>query len=166
MVRQVDHTEPTSEEDHYIWSLHQNEMEVNSVTKQLVTVSNDNSPVKILVEKGSSINLLDEETFKSIEKRPALTNDHNPVIPYAGRPMNISGQFSAEISGNNATVCSTVYVTCEGKGKLLSYETAVRLGYVPQICKVNEEGESLPEKYSIVIQNCVRSTTSLKALAN
>jgi len=55
MVRQVDHTQPTNEEDHYIWSLYLNEMEVNHV--------------KILVDTGSSINLLDEETFKSLNKR-------------------------------------------------------------------------------------------------
>ena len=128
MVRQVDHTQPTGEEDHYIWSLYQNEMEVNNVNKPLVTVTIDNSPVKILVDTGSSINLLDEETFRSLVKCPTLTKEHNPVIPYAGRPMNIRGKFSAEISGNNATVSSTVYVTSEGKGNLLSYETAVPAG--------------------------------------
>ena len=128
VVRQVDHTQPTGEEDHYIWSLYQNEMEVNNVNKPLVTVTIDNSPVKILVDTGSSINLLDEETFRSLVKCPTLTKEHNPVIPYAGRPMNIRGKFSAEISGNNATVSSTVCVTSEGKGNLLSYETAVPAG--------------------------------------
>ena len=88
VVRQVDHTQPTSEEDHYMWSLF-HEMEVNSVNKPLVTVTTDNSPLKILVDMGSPINLLDEETFKSLEKRPTLTKENNPVIPYAGRPMNI-----------------------------------------------------------------------------
>ncbi|KAK2163866.1 hypothetical protein LSH36_73g06005 [Paralvinella palmiformis] len=89
--------------------------------------------------KGSSINLLDEETFKSLKKRPMLTKEHNPIIPYARRPMNIRGIFSAEISGNDDTVSRTVYVTCEGKGNLLSYETAVFLGYVPEICEVNKK---------------------------
>ena len=146
VVRQVDHTQPTGEEDHYIWSVYQNEMEVNNVNKPLVTVTIDNSPVKILVDTGSSINLLDDETFRSLVKCLTLTKEHNPVIPYAGRPMNIRGKFSTEISGNNATVSSTVYVTSEGKGNLLSYETAVLLGYVPEICEVNEVGESIPEK--------------------
>ncbi|KAK2148727.1 hypothetical protein LSH36_486g05022 [Paralvinella palmiformis] len=76
----------------------------------------NNSAVKVLIDTGSSINLLDEETLKSLKKRPMLTKEHNPIIPYAGRPMNIRGTFTAEISGNNATVSSTVYV----KGKEIS----------------------------------------------
>ncbi|KAK2154954.1 hypothetical protein LSH36_253g04017 [Paralvinella palmiformis] len=35
-------------------------------------------------------------------------------------------------------VSSPGYVTCEGKGNLLSYETAVLLGYVPEICEMNK----------------------------
>ena len=70
-----------------MWSLYQNEMEVNSVTKSLKTVKSGTSPVKILVDTGSCINLLDEETFKSRYKYPTLTKERNPVIPYAGRPM-------------------------------------------------------------------------------
>ena len=121
-------------------------MEVNSVNKPLVTVVINNSAVKVLIDTGSSINLLDEETFKSLKKRPMLTKEHNPIIPYARRPMNIRGIFSAEISGNDDTVSRTVYVTCEGKGNLLSYETAVFLGYVPEICEVNKVSESIYEK--------------------
>jgi len=75
-----------------------------------------------------------------------LTKEHNPIIPSAGRPMNIRGTFTAEISGNNATVSSTVYVTCEGKGNLLSYDTAVLLGYFPEICEVNKVRKSISEK--------------------
>ena len=86
-------------------------MEVNSVNKSLVTIMINNSAVKVLIDTGSCINLLDEETFKRLRKRSMLTKEHNTIIPYTGRPMNIRGKFSAEISGNNATVSSTVYVT-------------------------------------------------------
>ncbi|KAK2139676.1 hypothetical protein LSH36_1659g00007 [Paralvinella palmiformis] len=120
--------------------------EVNDVNKPLVTVMINNSAVKVLIDTGSSINLVDEETFKSLKKRPMLTKEHNPIITYAGRPMNIRGKFSAEISGNYATISSTVYVTCEEKGNLLSYETAVLLQYVPEICEVNKVRESISEK--------------------
>ncbi|KAK2168057.1 hypothetical protein LSH36_21g11057 [Paralvinella palmiformis] len=97
-------------------------MEVNSVNKPLVNVMINNLAVKILVDTGSSKNLLDEETFKSLKKHPMLTNENNPVIPYAGRSMNIRRNICAEIRGNNATVSSTVYVTCEGKSNFPSSE--------------------------------------------
>ncbi|KAK2146312.1 hypothetical protein LSH36_616g02079, partial [Paralvinella palmiformis] len=119
---------------------------VNSVNKPLVTVIINNLAVKVLVETGSSINLLDKETFKSLKKHPMQSKELNLVIPYAGRPMNIRGKFSAVIRGNNATVSSTVYVTCEGKGNLLIYEIAILIGYVPEICTVNKVRESISEK--------------------
>ncbi|KAK2140839.1 hypothetical protein LSH36_1233g00000 [Paralvinella palmiformis] len=75
-----------------------------------------------------------------------LTKEHNPIIIYAGRPMNIRGNFIADISGNNATVSNTVYVTFKWKGNLLSYETSILLAYVPEICEVNKVTESISEK--------------------
>ena len=60
--------------------------------------------------------------------------------------MNILGKFDAEIVGNQRTVRSTVYVTGEGKGNLLSYETAMQLGYIPKIGELNNVGETPPVK--------------------
>jgi len=141
VVRKVHHTQQTSEEDHHIWSLYRNQMEVNSINKPLVTVMINNPALKVLVTTGSSINLLDEETFKSVQKHPMLTEVPNPVIP-----MNIRGIFSAEISGNNATVSSTLYVTCEGKDNLIRVETDVLLGNVPKIFEVNKVRELISKK--------------------
>jgi len=77
----------------------------------MVTVTINNSTVKVLIDMASSINLPDKETFKSLKKHRMLTKKNNPVIPYAGRPMNNRVNFNAKISGKNATVSSTVYVT-------------------------------------------------------
>ena len=49
--------------------------------------------------------------------------------------MNILGKLDAEIKGNQKAVRNTVYVTGEGKGNLLSYETAMQLGYIPKSAK-------------------------------
>ena len=68
------------------------------------------------------------------------------MIPYAGNPMNILGKFDAEIEGNQRAVRRTVYVTDEGKGNLLSYGTAMQLGYIPKIGEVNKAGETAPVK--------------------
>ena len=97
----------------YLWSLYQKE--VNSVNKPLVTITIDDLPVIILVDTGSSVNLQDEKTFQSLKQCPALTKEHNPVIPYAGNQMNILGKFDAEIEGNQRAVRNTAFVTGEGK---------------------------------------------------
>ena len=63
------------------------------------------------------------------------------MISYAGNPMNIFNKFATEIEGNRIAVRSTVCVTGEGKCNLLSYETAMQLGYIP---KGNEVSETPP----------------------
>ena len=68
------------------------------------------------------------------------------MIPYAGNPMNILGKFDAEIKENQMAVRSTVYATGEGKGNLLSYETAMLLGYIPKIGEVSKVGDTPPVK--------------------
>ncbi|KAK2168050.1 hypothetical protein LSH36_21g10040 [Paralvinella palmiformis] len=123
-------------------------MEVNSVNKPLVNVMINNSAVKVLVDTGSSKNLLDEETFKSLKKRQMLTKEHNPVIPNAGRSMNIRRNFCAEIRGNNATVSSTVYVTCDGKGNLLRgsiYEK--KTNRYSKLCRVQRDTSLKAQAY-------------------
>ena len=60
------------------------------------TLSLTSSPVKVLFDIGSSVNLLNQETIQSFKQRPSLTKEHNPVIPYAGSPMNILGKFDAD----------------------------------------------------------------------
>ena len=55
-------------------------------------------------------------------------------------------KFNEEIKVNQLAVRSTVYVTREGRGNLLSYETAMELGCVPEIGQVNEMGEIPPVK--------------------
>ena len=139
LVRQMDHTQSDVGEDNV-------PLVVNSVNKPLVTIIIDDSLVSVLVDTGSSINVLDEKTFQSLKQRPALTMEHNPVIRYAGNPMNIIGKFDSEIEGNQMVVRRTVYVTDEGKGNLLSYETAMQLGYIPKIGEINKPGETPPVK--------------------
>ena len=148
LVHQMDHTH---DEDHdlcrwslCLWSLYHNE--VNSVNKPLVTITIENSPMKFLVDKRSSVNLLDEKTFQRLKQHPKLTKKTQPCDPLCWEPDEFSflGNFDAEIKGNQRAVRSTVYVTGEGKGNLLSYETAMQLGYIPKTGEVNKVGETPP----------------------
>ena len=68
LIHQMDHKH---DEDHdlcrwslCLWSLYHNE--VNNVNKPLVTITIENSPIKFLVDKRSSVNLLDEKTFQRL----------------------------------------------------------------------------------------------------
>ena len=121
---QMDPTQSDEGEGLYLWFLYQTD--VNNVNKPLVTITIDDSPVRVTVDTGSSFNFIDEKTFQSLKQRPSLTKEHNPVIPYSENPMYILGTFDAEIERNQMAVKSTVYMT--GEGKRQSPDTPLQLG--------------------------------------
>ena len=118
----------------YAWSIHQ----VNAMRKPKVLVTIHGSEIRVLIDTGASINLIDSKTYHQLKPRPSLNKDENPVHPYAGSPLDILGTFKAEIMGNEKRASGTIHVANEGRGNLLGYEMAVKLGYVQEIKGINE----------------------------
>ena len=73
---------------------------------------------------------------------------HNPVHSYAGSPLDILGTFKAEIIGHGKRASGTMHVANEGRGNLLGYEMAVRLGYVQEINGVNKIITPVQDQYT------------------
>ena len=142
-IRQLRQDDESEDEDAYAWTIHQ----VNTIRKPKVTVEIDRLTVKILIDTGASINLIDLKTFEKLTPRPILTKDENPVLPYAGPPLSILGTFRAKVRGNGQLVTCTIHVNDEGHGNLLGYETAIKLGYVQEI-KGMEQMQSADDKYA------------------
>ena len=80
--------------------------------------------------------------------------DHTQ-IPYAENPMNILGKFDAEIEGNQRAVRSTVYVTGEGRGNFLGYETAGEINKVDETApvKTTDRYSKLCEEYNDIFED-------------
>ena len=106
------------------------------------------SQIKVEIDTGASINLIDSKTSHQIKPHPSLNKDGNPVHPYAGSPLKVVGTLKAEIRGNEKRASGTIHVANEGRGNLLGYDMAVKLGYVQEIRGINEIITPVQDQYS------------------
>ena len=141
-IQQIDQSD--SDDDPYAWSIHQ----VNTMKKPKVLVTINGSQIKVLIDTGASINLIDSKTYHQLKPRPSLNKDENPVHPYAGSPLDILGTFKAEIMGNEKRASGIIHVANKGRGNLLGYEMAVKLGYVQEIKGINEIITPMQDQYT------------------
>ena len=91
-----------------------------------------NVPVPIIIDTGSSVNILNYEHFKKINQQnpgiqlqPTTTN----VFAYgAKQPIHLLGQFTANTQYHSKTTTSIFLVTKDNNTCLLSYNTSTALG--------------------------------------
>lgn len=88
-------------------------------------------PVRILVDSGASVNMLDPSAYEAILQRkqiplaPTKTRIHAFGAP---KPLRLRGKFQAALESANKVTLATFYVTDQPTGSLLSYETSIELG--------------------------------------
>jgi hypothetical protein len=89
--------------------------------------------VDCLVDTGAPVNLIDEETFRSLSPKPALAKCNTDYFPYGEgvkTPIPIIGQFTERV-WYRGRECQAGFVVVRGKEEcLMSYRTAVTLGIV------------------------------------
>ena len=88
----------------------------------------NNTTVPILIDSGSSINLIDEETYSKIIPKLTLTPSKSKIFAYqAQTPLKLLGEFNTVIqAGEQYTNVSITVI--QGKGKsILSKTTAEKL---------------------------------------
>jgi hypothetical protein len=96
------------------------------------TIKIANVPVPIIIDTGSSVNILNYEHFKKINQQnpgiqlqPTTTN----VFAYgAKQPIHLLGQFTANTQYHSKTTTSIFLVTKDNNTCLLSYNTSTALG--------------------------------------
>ena len=91
-----------------------------------------NTPVNIHIDTMSSINVIDEVTFKLFNPLPILKEHSKPAFPYGtNKPIKFLGEFLAPVRAANKHV-RAIFVVAEGNfGSLLGYPTAKKLGVDP-----------------------------------
>ncbi|XP_063436697.1 uncharacterized protein LOC134718136 [Mytilus trossulus] len=146
-----DDAHDSSSDDGYIFGLRENT--VNKVQKgqPKINVKINNSNVDILIDTGSSINVIDESTFENIKCKPKLSHADSKVFAYGSdKNLKLMGKFHATIETDHKITTAPVYVTKGRYGNLLSYDTSVDLSIVPIISAVADKHEILCNKYSDV----------------
>jgi hypothetical protein len=119
-----DDSDSSASEDGYVY--------VMNVTKPgksvLVEVTIDNAKVKLMIDSGASVNILDEQAYYAIKPAPKLQRDKIKIYPYGSQtPLSVLGKFTGVIESKRKMSNTTFYVVKGNSGSLLSYDTASEL---------------------------------------
>ena len=111
--------------DSYVFTIEH----VNSLDLPRAIVKIHDSDVSVIIDSGSSINLIDETTYNKLHPQPKLKYDHITLKAYgAHNPLAIKCSFTSHLESKDRITCAKVYVASGSSGSLLSYETSVDIG--------------------------------------
>ena len=133
-------TDDSSEEsdDDYCYSI---QNVVNNVKTALpeITLKLDNINTSLLVDTGSTVNIIDENTHKQLGQ-PKLKKGPEPnLYPYGNSsPLHVLGQREIVVETKSQLQCHKFYVTKGKHGSLIGYPTAKALNLVNIIHKVKD----------------------------
>ena len=108
-----------------------------------VNVKVSNVKVKMIIDTGASINIIDEKTFAHISKSTPiwLKRTRTKLFAYGStEQLPVIGQFEAILETKKRITVSTIHVVKGNCGSLLSYQTATELNLIQvSINNVNVE---------------------------
>ena len=86
--------------------------------------------VKFTVDTGSTINIIDENTFRQLQNIN-LQKTHVRAYPFnSSKPVQMTGKFDTLIESRKRLTIATIYVTAQDGSCLLSNTTAQELGLI------------------------------------
>ena len=114
-----------SDESDYCYAVNTN---YNKATTTKLKINGKN--VKFTVDTGSTINIIDENTFKQLQNIN-LQETHVRAYPFnSSKPVQMTGKFDTLIESRKRLTIATIYVTAQDGGCLLSNTTAQELGLI------------------------------------
>lgn len=113
-----------------------------SCKRPTIKVKVEGHALKMLVDTGSSINVIDEKAYNAMKPKPKLNKTDTKVYAYGSiEAVKIMGQFQAMIETKDKFTTAMIYVTKGNSGNLLSYSTSVSLQVVPEIYSMTSKSE-------------------------
>ncbi|XP_057293836.1 uncharacterized protein LOC130622367 [Hydractinia symbiolongicarpus] len=106
--------------------------------------------VEVIIDSGSTINILDEASFNLITPRPVVHEYKVKIYPYkAEKPIFLKGVITASIGSNNQTNIAKFYIVPGNKGSLLGKDTAealdiLRVGPPQQVAAMEINPDTTP----------------------
>ena len=133
---------------------------VNSVhpSQPKINIKLNGYLMKILIDTGSSVNVIDENTYLQIKDKPKLTKTDTKIYAYGSTSVKILGKMQATFETNERITTAPVYVTQGKSGNLLSYNTSVDLQVIPRINSLQGD------KVNDLCQKCTSVFTGLGKL--
>ena len=84
--------------------------------------------VNIIIDSGSTLNIIDETTYWKLRTMPKLQNSTDKISTYSGpAPLQLKGTFNATVKAFERETKAKIYVTEGSNGAILGQETAEKL---------------------------------------
>ena len=84
-----------------------------------IKVKINGSYIKMEIDSGAEVNIVNEKTYLKIHPRPKLKQTSAKLKPYNSKAIPVKGYFLAEFKANGKTEKETkVFVTCGSSGKI------------------------------------------------
>ncbi len=133
---QVDETEDDTESES---ESEQSAFQIRSKVKSPETYVDINGiRIKMIVDTGASVNVIDQKTYAVLNKPPLTKHKSRTYVYGSTDAMHIAGEFTALVEKHNKTVL-TDFIVAEGNfGSLMSYELAVE-----RDCKCDQNCRSI-----------------------
>ena len=88
--------------------------------------------MKVLIDSGASVNLLDKHTYDNLIPRPALKKTSVKIYPYGSeKHLKVLGMVHAKLSGSGedrTPVTDILYYSEGSSGPLIGQNTAIEIG--------------------------------------
>ena len=103
----------------------------------------NNHPLKMLIDSGASLNIIDSLAYQNLKAKPPLLQTKVKIYPYQSQtPLAVRGYFEAEIFANNRSATDKVYVITGTATSILAKHTAemldlLRVGPLQQIHNIS-----------------------------
>ena len=125
-------------------------MVTNKVPKKTLTINGIET--KVLIDTGSSINVISQDVLKKMKPKPKLQKSSTKVFAFAQKsPLAIKGKYTFSIECETKYMVAEFHVVEDAPVTLISYQTSVDLGIVPTINSVGCDTYSvLCSKYKSV----------------
>ena len=137
----------SDESDDYCYTITTETEVINSVKQSLpqVSLKLNNVDTSLLIDTGSTVNIIDEETHQKIGK-PTLQKIKEPnLYPYGtSNPLRILGQCELLIETKHKIQCHKFFVTKGNHGSLMGYQTAQALNLVKILQNINDPTSTYP----------------------
>ena len=147
-----------SSDDEYLFIV------ANKAIIQPIAAKIGNVPVELIADSGASVNLLDNATFRRLNKRNAIQPKSPSLRLFAYGstiPLSVQGSFTGEIRyGYDKAMDTFLVVTDETSASLMGRPTAMALGLfseheaINQISTITETvGRANTQKSSVVSES-------------
>ena len=140
----INHIENSSD-DEYVFSL----KEEKSRDLPKVSVKIEGVDVRMMIDSGASINILDERALKLItgQRKVKLCKTTTNIYTYGSKSsLAILEQFKSEIESKKKFTCAESFVVKGMNGSLMCYETAQELGLIKiQVNTITQSSQILDE---------------------